>query len=95
LSLTADSNGTIKLGDFNRQVFGTTKASKPEVMEVLSKIIRNYDVIAVQEIRDSSQTALPMLRDAVNSMGSLQYDYVVNAKEGLRARNIMPISTTQ
>lgn len=77
-----DGNGTIKVGAFNLQIFGTTKASKPEVMEVLSKIIRNYDVIAVQEIRDSSQTALPMLKDAVNSMGSSQYDYVVSERLG-------------
>ncbi len=75
-------DGTIKLAAFNLQVFGTTKAGKPEVMGVLSKIIRNYDVIAVQEIRDSSQTALPKLRDAVNSMGTAQYDYVVGERLG-------------
>ena len=80
-----DSNGTIKLAAFNLQIFGTTKASKPEVMGVLSKIIRNYDVIAVQEIRDSSQTALPLLRDAVNTMGSPQYDYVVSERLGRTA----------
>jgi hypothetical protein len=79
---TKDGNGTIKLAAFNLQIFGTTKASKPEVMGVLSKIIRNYDVTAVQEIRDSSQTALPMLRDAVNSMGSSQYDYIVSERLG-------------
>ncbi len=76
------TNGTIKLAAFNLQVFGTTKAGKPEVMGVLSKIIRNYDVIAVQEIRDSSQTALPLLKNAVNSMGKPQYDYVVSERLG-------------
>ncbi len=75
-------DGTIKVGAFNLQVFGTTKANNPEVMGVLSKIIRNYDIIAVQEIRDSSQTALPMLRDAVNSMGGPQYEYVVSERLG-------------
>ena len=79
---TTDSNGTIKVAAFNLQIFGTTKAGKPEVMEVLSKIIRKYDVIAVQEIRDSSQASLPMLRDAVNSMGSPQYEYVVSERLG-------------
>jgi len=82
IDTTPDSNGTIKVGAFNLQVFGTTKASNPEVMGVLSKVIRNYDVIAVQEIRDSSQTALPALRDAVNSMGSPAYDYVVSERLG-------------
>ncbi len=79
---TTDNNGTIKMAAFNLQIFGTTKASKPEVMSVLSKIIRNYDIIAVQEIRDSSQTALPMLRDAVNSMGNPSYDYIVSERLG-------------
>ncbi len=71
-------DGKIKVGAFNLQIFGTAKASKPEVMGVLSEIIRNFDVIAVQEIRDESQTALPALKDAVNSIGSPQYDYVVS-----------------
>ncbi len=57
-SRAAGYSDKIKVGAFNLQVFGTTKANKPEVMGALSKIIRNYDVIAVQEIRDSSQTAL-------------------------------------
>ena len=42
------TNGTIKLAAFKLQVFGTTKAGEPEIMGVLSKIIRNYDVIAVK-----------------------------------------------
>jgi deoxyribonuclease-1-like protein len=69
------------MGAFNIQVFGTTKASKPEVMEVLGKIIHTYDVVAIQEIRDASQTALPKLVDTVNSDGS-QYDYVVSERLG-------------
>jgi endonuclease/exonuclease/phosphatase family metal-dependent hydrolase len=79
---SATNNNTIKVAAFNLQIFGTSKASKPEVVAILSKIIRNYDVIAVQEIRDSSQTALPMLRDAVNSMGSSKYEYVVSERLG-------------
>jgi endonuclease/exonuclease/phosphatase family metal-dependent hydrolase len=72
---------TIRIGAFNIQVFGTTKASKPEVMNVLANIVRTYDVIAIQEIRDSSQTALPALVDLVNSDGS-EYDYVVSERLG-------------
>jgi hypothetical protein len=33
-------NNTVKLAAFNLQIFGTSKADKPEVMGVLSKIIR-------------------------------------------------------
>jgi len=66
---------------FNIQVFGISKASKPEVMDVLADIIRTYDIIAIQEIRDASQTALPALVNLVNSDGS-QYDYVVSERLG-------------
>lgn len=76
------SDGTIKVAAFNLQVFGVTKAEKPEVMDVLSRIVRNYDVIAVQEIRDASQTALPSLVSTVNSLGSPQYNYVVSERLG-------------
>ena len=78
---TAINGKTLRIGAFNIQVFGTTKASKPEVMEVLGKIIRTYDIVAIQEIRDKSQTALPALADTVNS-GSSQYDYVVSERLG-------------
>jgi endonuclease/exonuclease/phosphatase family metal-dependent hydrolase len=78
-------NDTIKVAAFNLQIYGTSKAGKPEVMTVLSKILRNYDVIAVQEIRDDSQTALPALRDAVNSMGNSKYEYVVSDRLGRTA----------
>ena len=52
---------TLRLGAFNIQVFGTTKASEPEVMDVLGMIIRTYDVVAIQEIRDKSQTAVTIV----------------------------------
>jgi endonuclease/exonuclease/phosphatase family metal-dependent hydrolase len=75
------SDETIRIGAFNVQVFGTAKVSKPEVMAVLADIIRTYDIIAIQEIRDSSQTALPALMGLVNSGGS-QYQYVVSERLG-------------
>jgi endonuclease/exonuclease/phosphatase family metal-dependent hydrolase len=47
-------------------------------MEVLSKTIRNFDIVAVQEIRDASQTALPALKNSVNDMAGPKYDFVVS-----------------
>jgi deoxyribonuclease-1-like protein len=70
---------TLRIGAFNIQVFGQSKASKPEVMEVQGKIIRTHDIVANQEIRDKSQTALPALVDIVNSANST---YVVSERLG-------------
>ena len=72
---------TVRIGAFNIQVFGKSKAAKPEVMAVLGQIIRTYDVVAIQEIRDAYQTALPAMLDFVNANDS-QYDYVVSERLG-------------
>ena len=75
-------NNTVKLAAFNLQIFGTSKADKPGVMDVLSKTIRNFDIVAVQEIRDASQTALPALKNSVNNMAGPKYDFVVSDRLG-------------
>jgi deoxyribonuclease-1-like protein len=82
LSSSVITNDTIKVGAFNLQIFGTTKTGKPEVMDVLSKTIRNFDIVAVQEIRDASQTALPALRNSVNDLAGPKYDFVVSDRLG-------------
>ncbi len=71
----------LRIGAFNIQVFGVSKADKPEVMAVLADIIRTYDIVAIQEIRDKSQTALPELIELVNSDGS-NYEFVVSERMG-------------
>jgi deoxyribonuclease-1-like protein len=71
----------ILIGSFNLQVFGLTKAAKKDVLALLAKIIRHYDVIAIQEIRDSSGTAVMELKDAVNADGA-HYEYLVGPRLG-------------
>ena len=41
----------IKVASFNIQVFGQSKINKPDVMDILSRIIKKYDVVAIQEVR--------------------------------------------
>jgi hypothetical protein len=54
--LAADS--TITIANFNIQVFGQKKASKPEVMYTLAKIISRFDIVAIQEIRDPTYNVI-------------------------------------
>ncbi|MBW2464800.1 MAG: endonuclease/exonuclease/phosphatase family protein [Deltaproteobacteria bacterium] len=58
---------TLRLATFNIQVLGPAKASRPEVLEALAEIIRGYDVVAVQEIKDVSGEAPVSLLSAVNA----------------------------
>ena len=71
---TPPSGDTIKIASFNIQVFGKTKAGKAEVMQILATTISKFDIVAIQEIRDKSGTAIQKLETAVDALGT---DYAV------------------
>ncbi len=55
------TTGSIKIANWNLQIFGEKKSSNQELMNTYSDLIKNYDIIFVQEIRDSSGQAFPKL----------------------------------
>jgi endonuclease/exonuclease/phosphatase family metal-dependent hydrolase len=60
----------LNVASFNIQVFGQAKMSKPHVVEVLVKILIQYDIVLIQEIRDASDTAIHQLLRDVNNAGA-------------------------
>jgi len=70
------------IGAFNIQVFGQSKMDKPDVVRVLVQIVQRYDILLVQEIRDSAQTAFPELVQKVNEESRYEYDFVVSPRTG-------------
>jgi len=64
------SESTVTIASFNLRVFGVAKASKPAVMTILAQIIDRYDLVAVQEIRDKSGTAIQKLLTMVDAENS-------------------------
>ncbi|XP_022325780.2 deoxyribonuclease-1-like [Crassostrea virginica] len=56
----------IKIGAFNIQIFGETTYLKEDVRRELIKILSRYDIVLVQEIRDSSQIYISLLVDEIN-----------------------------
>jgi endonuclease/exonuclease/phosphatase family metal-dependent hydrolase len=77
----------IRIASFNIQVFGDSKASKPYVMQTIAAIIRNFQIVAIQEIRTKNDYMLDnFLRDYVNqgaaSQGGHIYDYVIGPRLG-------------
>lgn len=59
----AEGEQTLKIASFNIQVFGKSKMGKEDVVLNLLKILENFDLIAVQEIRDKSGEAIELLMD--------------------------------
>ncbi len=63
-----ESEATIKIAAFNVQIFGKSKRSKPDVMDVLKKVVREFDVVLIQEIRDVSETTAPIFLETINDI---------------------------
>jgi deoxyribonuclease-1-like protein len=78
VAATAD---TIKIASFNIQVFGTSKLKKTEVMDTLAKVIRRFDVVAIQEVRSTDDSVLPKFVGMINADGSA-YDFVIGPRLG-------------
>lgn len=78
---TIESDG-IRVAAFNIQVFGRAKREKPEVMDVLVDIAREFDVMVVQEIRDSSQETSKAYLSAINEESVFEYALVEGPRLG-------------
>ena len=77
----ARGSDTVRIATFNIQVFGQSKLDKPEVVDVLARVVRQFDVVAIQEIRSREQDVMPRFLSIVNGDGS-RYDSVVGPRLG-------------
>ena len=69
------------IASFNIQVFGQSKLAKRDVMSVLVNSIRQFDLVAIQEIRGKGDNILPDLVAMLNSDGS-RYEFVIGPRLG-------------
>ncbi len=72
---------SIRIASFNVQVLGRTKMSKPHVVDILARVMRKFDIVAIQEIRSMDQSVIPALVDKINSTGR-NYDFVISERLG-------------
>ena len=75
------SHESIRIATFNIQAFGQKKASNPVVMERLVNICRNFDIVAIQEIRSADQSLLPNFVAQLNTNGA-QYKFAISPRLG-------------
>ncbi|XP_072174335.1 deoxyribonuclease-1-like [Diadema setosum] len=81
-SMAWSALGSANIAAFNIQVLGQTKMGKPEVVDVLKQIITRYDMVLIQEIRDSAGTAIVNLLDAVNDYSRHSYAMSLGPRVG-------------
>ena len=75
--LGARSSETIRVATFNIQVFGDKKSSNRDVMAKLAKVVTNFDVVAIQEVRGGDSTPVDRLVGLINASGG-KYGAVVS-----------------
>ncbi len=79
---TPPAGDTIKIAGFNIQIFGQTKREKEQVMNILAQTVREFDVVLVQEIRDSSETTAPLFLDVINGLEGPEYTFIRSERLG-------------
>ena len=60
-----------RIATFNIKVFGKTKMGKPEVVSQLVDTVLQYDLVAVQEIKDIDQTVPYDFLDELNNASGI------------------------
>ena len=71
----------LKIAAFNVRRFGAAKMKQNVVVDILVKIIKQFDIIIVQEVVDSSEKAVHDLLEAVNSSDD-KYQMVLSPRLG-------------
>ncbi len=69
------------IATFNIQVFGSSKMAKTDVVQILAQVVRQFDVVAIQEVRAKDDNILPRFIEAINSDGS-HYDFIIGPRLG-------------
>jgi deoxyribonuclease-1-like protein len=75
-------NDTIRIATFNIRVFGETKLNDRDTMQTIVAILKNFDLIAIQEVRAVSPDVVPQLVALLNADRKYQYDYALGPRLG-------------
>lgn len=80
---TGTTPDQIRVGAWNIQVYGTSKASNPVVMATIRDVVDDYSIIAIQELRDDSCangqcSSIKAIMDFVPG----NYDFIVSPRLG-------------
>ncbi len=78
---TQNSAPLVRVATFFVEGFGLTKAKKPQVMDILARIGREFEVLAIQDITSESDDIVPRLVDLMNKTGR-HFDYAVGPRVG-------------
>jgi deoxyribonuclease-1-like protein len=77
----ARGKNTIRIASFNLQAFGPAKAERQDTLELIARMIRSFDVVALQEVRSERPDVLQRLLARINATGR-QYGLIAGPRVG-------------
>ncbi|XP_042168694.1 deoxyribonuclease-1-like, partial [Oncorhynchus tshawytscha] len=71
--------GCLLLGAFNIKTFGDKKSSNSTLMDIITQIVHRYDIVLIQEVRDTDLSATNKLMQHVNKgLSPYRYRHIVS-----------------
>ena len=81
-SIELNRSEVARIATFNIKIFGETKMGKPEVISQLVDIVLQYDMVAVQEIKDIDQTVPYDFLDEINNDSGATWNMSLSPRTG-------------
>ena len=75
----------LKIGSWALDGFGPTKLANSDVRRILTRVIRRYDILAVQQVASIERDLVPRLMDVINGPEH-RYDFITGPPTGPKAR---------
>ncbi|KAM3911813.1 deoxyribonuclease-1-like [Leptodactylus fuscus] len=69
---------TLKIASFNIERFSASKVDNPEVLNLLIRILKRYELISVQEVMNKDDTAIIRLVQELSSATALPYNVLIS-----------------
>lgn len=70
----------LRIGTFNIQVFGDAKVAKPKVPDWIAYLVRQFDVLAIQEIKCDTDDPITTLMNLVNGADDSNYSIIMSKR---------------
>ncbi|XP_030069216.1 deoxyribonuclease-1 [Microcaecilia unicolor] len=78
LNYLLSTAAALKIGAFNIKWFGDSKMDNPDTANIIVSIIQRYDIILIQEVRDTDLSAVKKLMDHLSSVCEDSYSYEIS-----------------
>ncbi|MCE9673975.1 hypothetical protein LY474_39910 [Myxococcus stipitatus] len=82
LTWTRDASAALKVASWNIQNFGQQKAKNADIMQVIIDTAKRYELILVQEVKDTTDSATMTLLNQVNAATGNAYSLLVSNRLG-------------